>query len=107
MLPTHGLATVNTDGTVTYLPQAKFYGSDSFSYTASDGRGGALSANVSITVRSVNDPPVILVAPSDQTNQIGDAVTLLVSVNDVDSVQEALNLVADGLPNGIELDAEL
>jgi large repetitive protein len=48
-----------TDGgtTVSYTPNANFFGSDSFTYTISDGNGGSDTATVSITVTSVNDPP--------------------------------------------------
>jgi parallel beta-helix repeat protein len=48
--PAHGSATVNVDGTVTYTPVASYNGSDSFSYKASDGRGGTDTATVSVTV---------------------------------------------------------
>ena len=48
-LPAHGGAT--TDGvTVTYTPNAGFIGSDSFSYTVSDGHGGGATAQVTVAV---------------------------------------------------------
>jgi hypothetical protein len=43
--------------TLTYTPKANFFGTDSFSYTVSDGNGQSDSATVSITVTNVNDPP--------------------------------------------------
>jgi VCBS repeat-containing protein len=42
---------------VTYRPNANFYGSDSFTYTITDGRGGSATATVSVTVSPVNDAP--------------------------------------------------
>ncbi|HEX9637847.1 MAG TPA: Ig-like domain-containing protein [Acidobacteriota bacterium] len=48
--PANGSAVSNGDGTVTYTPDAGFVGSDSFSYTISDGNGGTATATVSITV---------------------------------------------------------
>ncbi len=39
-----GTAVLNKDGTVTYTPKTGFTGSDTFSYTVSDGRGGTASA---------------------------------------------------------------
>lgn len=43
--------TVSTDGTsVTYTPNASFTGSDSFTYTISDGNGGFASASVEVIV---------------------------------------------------------
>ncbi len=52
-----GTVTKNTDGTLRYAPAADFNGSDSFSYTASDGKGGTATAKVTITVNAVNDAP--------------------------------------------------
>ncbi|HEX8002999.1 MAG TPA: Ig-like domain-containing protein [Mycobacteriales bacterium] len=44
--------------TCTYTPGPDFHGSDSFTYTVSDGAGGTATATVLITVLSVNDAPV-------------------------------------------------
>jgi hypothetical protein len=35
--PAHGTVTVNGNGTLTYTPNADYYGPDSFTYTISDG----------------------------------------------------------------------
>jgi len=43
--------------TVSYTPNADFFGSDSFTYTISDGNGGSDTATVNITVTNVNDNP--------------------------------------------------
>jgi Cellulose binding domain/Bacterial Ig domain/Calx-beta domain/Glycosyl hydrolases family 18 len=48
--PKDGNAVLNKDGTVTYTPKTGYTGSDSFSYTVSDGHGGTASALVSLTV---------------------------------------------------------
>lgn len=50
--PQHGSVTQNGP-TVVYTPQANFSGSDSFTYTISDGRGGTASATVNITVAGI------------------------------------------------------
>jgi VCBS repeat-containing protein len=60
------------DGSVTYTPNANFNGSDSFTYTVSDGNGGTATAKVSVTVNPINDTPVGLptisgTATEDQT----------------------------------------
>jgi VCBS repeat-containing protein len=47
----HGTVTINADGTVTYRPDNGYSGTDSFTYTASDGRGGRDTATVSIVVK--------------------------------------------------------
>jgi len=48
--PTNGTV-VNRVSNVTYTPNPGFRGTDSFSYTASDGRGGTDVANVTVTVK--------------------------------------------------------
>lgn len=47
--PSRGKAVINSDGTVTYTPNGKFKGTDSFSYTVSDGVNLA-SATVTVQV---------------------------------------------------------
>jgi hypothetical protein len=43
--------------TVTYTPNANFYGDDSFTYTVSDGTVASSPATASVTVTGVNDAP--------------------------------------------------
>ncbi len=51
---TNGSATINTDNTVTYMPDAGFTGLDQFPYTISDGNGGTSTATVFVTVSPRN-----------------------------------------------------
>src|SRR5207253_4162078 len=55
--PAHGTAAVNPDGTIRYTPAANYNGSDSFSYTISDGHGGTATARVALTITAENDAP--------------------------------------------------
>lgn len=48
--PSHGQARVNEDETVTYNPNQGFTGSDSFTYTISDGNGDTAQATVNVEV---------------------------------------------------------
>ncbi len=54
--PASGTVSDNGDGTVTYTPNAGFFGSDGFSYSVDDGNGGSASANVTVTV--IELPPI-------------------------------------------------
>ena len=56
--PTSGTLALNDDGSFTYIPNADFSGSDSFTYTATDGAGVSNVATVNITIEGVNDLPV-------------------------------------------------
>ena len=53
-----GNVALDPDGGFTYTPAPDFNGSDSFAYTVSDGRGGSVSATVTIDVAAVDDPPL-------------------------------------------------
>jgi hypothetical protein len=49
--PSHGTATLS-NGVVRYMPDALFLGTDSFTYTVSDGQGGTDTATVTVTVQA-------------------------------------------------------
>lgn len=48
--PANGSAVNNPDGSITYTPDTGFTGTDRFTYTISDGRGGTASAEVVVRV---------------------------------------------------------
>lgn len=56
--PTHGVATMSTDGSFQYQPDANFNGTDTFSYVANDGFKDSIPTVVTITVLPQNDAPV-------------------------------------------------
>ena len=48
------------DGTFTYTPDPDFFGTDAFTYTITDPAGAvSAAATVTLTVSSVNDPPIV------------------------------------------------
>ena len=53
--PSHGLLTLNPNGTFVYVPEVDFVGTDSFTYVASDGALRSNVARVTIDVR----PPLV------------------------------------------------
>ena len=80
--PLHGTLSLSSAGTFTYHPVADYNGADSFTYKVSDGRGGVDTATVSITVNSVNDPPVA--AADAATTSEDTPVVINVLANDSD-----------------------
>jgi VCBS repeat-containing protein len=96
--PGNGTAVLNSDGTVTYTPNANFYGTDTFSYTITDrsspfhvhgllglltGKGHTATGTVTVTVDPVNDGAPV--ANSDTaTVDEGDSVVIAVLANDTD-----------------------
>jgi VCBS repeat-containing protein len=92
---THGTVAINADGTVLYTPAANWFGTDTFSYTASDGALTA-SATVTVTVAPVNDAPV---ANDDvATTSKGVPIVVDVRANDMDVDGDALNVVSVAPP---------
>jgi hypothetical protein len=69
--PAHGTAEAVAGG-VLYTPTPDYNGTDSFSYTISDGNGGEDSATVTVTVIPVNDPPTaaVITDPPDGSSLI-------------------------------------
>ncbi|MFO0841172.1 MAG: PKD domain-containing protein [Gemmataceae bacterium] len=83
--PAHGSVTLlNTaTGDYRYTPAPNFNGTDSFTFRASDGRDVSNEATVSITVNSVNDPPVID-AGADLVADEGTVLSASGAATDVD-----------------------
>jgi PKD repeat protein len=96
---TFGSVTENSNGTLNYRPSIDFHGTDSVTYTISDGVGGSDSATVSITVTPVNDAPIA----SDDTAIVEEdstANTLHVLTNDSDVDSTNLTVSAASASNG-------
>ncbi|HVQ39780.1 MAG TPA: Ig-like domain-containing protein [Pyrinomonadaceae bacterium] len=93
----HGLVTINPDSTLTYTPEANFFGVDTFNYTLGDGHGATSSAEVAINVTPVNDAPTA----SDGVaivNEDGQVEITLVGA-DIDSSSLTFAVI-DGTLNG-------
>ena len=90
-----GGTVVLTDGVVTYAPKAGFTGTDSFTYTVSDGTATA-TATANITVTAINIAPVVVddVITSSILEDSRDAQIDVLS-NDTDAdVSDTLSVVA-------------
>jgi len=85
--PANGTVVANGDGTVTYTPDANFFGTNTFTYTVSDGTVLSSPATVTITVNPVNDAPT--------------------AVNDVATVPAAIPIAINVLANDIDIDGTL
>jgi large repetitive protein len=82
----NGVVVLNPNGTFTYTPAPNYNGPDQFTYRLCDGStpvNQCDDAIVSITVRPVNDPPVIAPFPVLQTKE-DSLLRVCVSVIDVD-----------------------
>jgi autotransporter-associated beta strand protein len=111
----HGAVTI-TNGMVTYIPTPNWNGMDSFSYKIIDNRDGEATAEVTVTVSSVNDEP--LLGPLADAVAIEDsAFTGLLIASDADAGQNLrytkvsgpvwLTIADDGTLGGVPENADV
>ena len=94
----HGSLSLNADGAFTYTPYTNYFGSDSFTYSASDGYATGNVATVTINITPVYDPPQ---AHNDSTNTLEDvSVTVNVLDNDYDPDGTPLTITGTSTTNG-------
>ena len=96
---------------LTYTPAANYYGTDSFTFTATDEHGKVSSQSVAITVTPVNDLPSISVDRSSASVEYSDTIgSVTITASDIDDTSLTISssftdstpapLGAD-LPNGL------
>ncbi len=86
--PAQGILMDNMDGTLTYVPDADFNGTDQFTYTITDAGGISSTAIASITVNAVNDAPLVS-TPTLQS--IREDLTSVVQIQALDAEGDALS----------------
>ncbi len=95
---TQGNALINSDHSITFIPNSNFHGTASITYTLSDGQGGLSTATVSISVNAVNDSPV---GANDAVSTLEDtSVSVNVLANDTDIDGDNLNILSASAING-------
>ncbi|MGS2724450.1 retention module-containing protein, partial [Porticoccus sp. GXU_MW_L64] len=84
----NGSVVIETDGTVTYTPDANFNGSDSFTYTVTSADGTAETETVNITVTAVNDPTTVGGDTSGSGEEDAGAITGTLTASDADGLAD-------------------
>jgi large repetitive protein len=106
--PANGSLTLNADGSFSYTPSADFNGSDSFTYSVTDGIETA-EATVSITVNPINDAPVAVAdeyaVDEGQTLEVA-AAGVLANDTDVDGDPLSAILVSGPANGSLTLNAD-
>ncbi len=100
---TNGSVTINSDGTMSYSPNANFYGSDLFTYTISDDKALTDTAKVNVTVKAVNDAPRFTSTPLTEAT-VDALYTYDVNAADPDA-GDTLNYSLTIKPAGMTIDA--
>jgi len=102
--PSNGEVSVNPDGTFTYVPNADFGGSDSFTYMVTDDEGAMAMATVSVTVTPVGDVPQVAVADVSGVEDSAIALTLVTSMPS-GTTETVASVTIGGVPEGAGLSA--
>lgn len=89
--PSHGGLTGN-GSQWTYTPDANYFGSDSFTFTASDGQLTSAPATFTIEVISINDRPV----PNDQNLTFNEDQSINIVLTATDIENDTLNYQLSG-----------
>ncbi len=101
---TKGTVVINAGADVSYNPSTNATGTDSFTYTISDGHGGTDSATVTVQIASENDDPVA--NPDSNRPVVEDvAATIDVLANDTDPDSATLTIIAttDGTKGSVSI----
>ena len=78
----NGEVASGSKGKLDYTPNPEFQGSDSFTYTISDGRGGTDTATVNVLVSP--HPTLVITSPMEGDEITGDRVTINFEVTNCD-----------------------
>jgi Ca2+-binding RTX toxin-like protein len=91
------------NGLISFLPDANYNGLASFRYTVEDGAGGLAQGKVDVTVKPVNDAPLLpqkrFIAVEDTALAISRS-QILEGITDVDTEFNKLSLQSIGKVNG-------
>ncbi|MDX8411181.1 MAG: Ig-like domain-containing protein, partial [Mariprofundaceae bacterium] len=88
---THGTATINTNGMITYLPDADYNGPDSFVVLVIDSAGARGTSTVNVVVVPVNDAPASALT-SIVTNEDSPSSGVTPIVVDVDNTSHTFQV---------------
>lgn len=99
-LPLDGTVGLDSTGNsaLTYTPDEHFNGSDEFSLRAFDGQSYSATATVSVTVRPIDDPPVIQIADVGAIAAL-DVIELRAEILDVDGDGDTADPLGWALPD--------
>tara|TARA_R110002049_G_scaffold24515_1_gene86844 strand:- start:191 stop:8251 length:8061 start_codon:yes stop_codon:yes gene_type:complete len=87
----NGSVTINPYGTLNYIPNTNFNGSDTINYEVSDGNGGIATSAVTVTVNPENDTPVAIADSAVTIEDTSVMIDVLSNDNDIDGDILTLN----------------
>ena len=98
--PSQGTFNLNSDGTFTYLPNTDFFGTDTFTYHASNGFVDSESVTVTLMVNEVVPPPISV---TDSYTTLESTILTIpargVLANDSDRRSRPITAILNGAPS--------
>ncbi|MEC7765239.1 MAG: Ig-like domain-containing protein [Pseudomonadota bacterium] len=94
----NGTVSDGPNGSLTYTPNADFVGTDTFTYTITDGNGGQDTATVTVVVGEVDDANSVDAVDDTATTTAGNGVAITVLANDSDPEGDDFSI--SGFSNG-------
>ena len=73
--PNHGTTTANGD-MIDYIPDADYYGTDTFIYAISDGQGSTSTGTVTVTINDVPEPTPTPLPGAGEVSILPDTITV-------------------------------
>ncbi|KKW23876.1 MAG: Outer membrane adhesin-like protein [Candidatus Kaiserbacteria bacterium GW2011_GWA2_52_12] len=108
--PANGTLTLDADGSFTYVPDADFNGTDTFTYRANDGAIDSGEAIVTIIINPVNDAPVAVAdtytVDEDAVLNVDAVSGVLANDSDMDGDTITATLVDDVINGALTLNAD-
>ncbi len=99
-LPSSGTVSLLFNGAFAYTPNTNFVGTDTFTYQASDGRGGTDIATVTINVLAANTAPTVAAQSfSTAENSLAGTVIGTATASDLDGNALTYSLTGTGASN--------
>ncbi len=94
----NGSVTVNPDNTLNYTPNSEYFGTDTVTYTISDGNGGIDSSTFTVVVNSVNDAPRLLADSDVVLEDATIVIDVLANDTDIDGSVDPTSVQIGGTP---------
>ena len=92
--PTNGTLTLGANGNFLYTPTSNFFGTDSFTYRASNGTTASAPVTVTLNVTASNDAPSITSVANQTIAEDGTTAIQSFTVSDLDSPGSSLVVTA-------------
>ena len=96
--PAHGTVQLLSGGVIRYTPNTNFTGTDQFSYTVIDGKGGAGTAQVIVSVGASSQNAVPVARDDSVSTQRGTVIDVAVLANDSDADGDSLAVTGVSAP---------